>query len=424
MRRIGGVWEQVVSFNNLLAATQKAARGKKQVLGVARFLERREHEVLKLGRELRSQTYRPGATTTFWIHDPKKRQITASPFRDRVVHHALIDPLEPLLDRRMIDQSHACRRQKGQHVGLRYAQQQLRRHAWFLKLDIRQFFPSLSHRVVMETLRRILKDRRVLELCEVIVGAGSPTGRGLPIGHLTSQWFANLVLDRLDHYVKERLRVPGYLRYMDDLVLFDDEKSRLLGFLDLIRDYLAGLDLALKERGTILAPRFQGLPFLGFMIYPRLLRLRPENRKRSLARLRRRWRQHARGELCEARLADCVRSAIAHLRAGNTLRLRRNWFSSEALSPFLSEQVASSSNRVNRGGSFNNAARDARSSNRNNNAPTIQNNNLGLRLTKASHARSWPPPCPAWSGHAASVMPRPACWPARPAEQPRAGPGS
>ena len=289
-------------------------------------MERLEPEVLQLQRELRGGSYRPGAPVTFVVHDPKTREITAAPFRDRVVHHALIDPLEPWLDRRMIAHSYACRRGKGQHRALRRARQLIRRHDWFLKLDVRAFFPSLRHDVVLDTLARAVKDRPALQLADVIVRAGSADGVGLPIGHLTSQWFANLVLDRMDHEVTEAIRAPGYLRYMDDFVLFADSKSWLREAHAKIAAQLAAVDLALKPTATLLAPARQGLPFLGFRIYRGTARLRPDNLRRTKARLRHRQWQFEQGVFDEARLADCTRSVTAHLTHGNTLALRRSWF--------------------------------------------------------------------------------------------------
>jgi RNA-directed DNA polymerase len=329
MRRIGSVWETIVSFDNLCSAAQAAARSKRAVRGVARFMERLEPEVLQLQRELRGGSYRPGAPVTFTVHDPKTREITAAPFRDRVVHHALIDPLEPWLDRRMIAHSYACRRGKGQHRALRRARQLIRRHEWFLKLDVRAFFPSLRHDVVLDTLRRVVKDRCALRLAEAIIRAGGSDGTGLPIGHLTSQWFANLVLDRLDHEVTETMRAPGYLRYMDDFVLFADAKSWLREAHAEIAAHLAANGLELKDGATVLAPARQGLPFLGFRIYRGTARLRPDNLRRTRARLRHRQWQFGQGVFDEARLADCTRSVTAHLTHGNTLALRRSWFTTD-----------------------------------------------------------------------------------------------
>ncbi|MBX3464316.1 MAG: group II intron reverse transcriptase domain-containing protein [Planctomycetes bacterium] len=326
MRRIGDVWDEITSFHNLCRAAHRAAAGKRAVAGVARFLDRLEPEALRLQRELRGRGYRPGRPVTFVVRDPKVRQITAAPFRDRVVHHALIDVLEPHFDRVMVPHSFACRRGKGQHRALRWAQRLVRRHGWFLKLDVQGFFPSLSHDVVLATLRRLVEDRLAFGLCETIVRAGDVDGRGLPIGHLTSQWFANLVLDRLDHWLVDAVGVPGYVRYMDDFVLFGDDKAKLRGWLGEVGDWLAARGLVLKDRATSLAPVTQGLPFLGFRLYRGLRRLRPENLRRARARLRQRAWQFRTGQLDEARVADCTRSVLAWLAHGNTLALRRGWF--------------------------------------------------------------------------------------------------
>ena len=323
MRRVGNLWHEVVGFDNLCRAARNAARAKHATHCVARFLERLEPQVLLLQRELETGRYRPGVPFEFEILDPKPRVISAAPFRDRVVHHALIDVCEPHFDRRMIAESFACRRGKGTHKALAHAQRMVRRFAWFLKLDVKSFFPSLEPAVVLETLARVIKDRRVLALCATILG----NDPGLPIGALTSQWFANLVLDRLDHHVKEVLRVESYVRYMDDMVLFADQKARLQGALPLVEGFLhEHLHLRLKERATQLAPVRVGLPFLGFHVFRGTMRVRPENLRRSKARIRARQRQHQRHEIDESQLADAVRSVIAHLEHGTTRALRRRWF--------------------------------------------------------------------------------------------------
>ena len=334
MRRRGGFWPTVTSFDNLQRAALRAARGKRRKLGIARFLADLEPEILALQRALRAGTWRPGRPTTFEIHDPKRRTITAAPFPDRVVHHALIDVLEPVLDARMIEDSFACRRGKGTHAALDRGQRLLGRFGWFLKLDVAGFFGSLDHGVVLETLQRVLKDRAVLELCETIVRAGGPHGTGLPIGNLTSQWFANLTLDRLDHHVKERLGVRGYLRYMDDFVLFADTKPELSSARAALEAFLATpLHLRLKERATILAPASEGLPFLGWRVYRGMRRLRPQNLRRVKARLRRRGWQLRTGEIDEECFVAALRASVEHLRHGSTRALRRALFAEAGESP-------------------------------------------------------------------------------------------
>ncbi|MEM7201644.1 MAG: reverse transcriptase/maturase family protein [Planctomycetota bacterium] len=218
MRRAGGLWPHVASFAALTAAARRAARGQRRSRGAATLLDALEPECLRLERELQADGWRPGPTHRFVIHDPKPREITVAPFADRVVHHALIAPLEPVFERRMIADSYACRRGKGTHAAVRRAQALLRRHRYSLRLDVASFFASLAHDVVLESLARLVKDRRVLQLTARIV-AGPTLGDpavGLPIGSLTSQWLANIVLDRVDHLIVESAeRVPGYVRYMD-----------------------------------------------------------------------------------------------------------------------------------------------------------------------------------------------------------------
>lgn len=329
MRRVGNLWPRVVNFGNLLDAAGRAAKGKRESRAAARFLERAEWEVLGLQREIEAGTWRPGRAATFEIHDPKRRTISAVPFRDQVVHHALIAVLGPLFDRRMIDDSHACRKGHGQHEALRRARRFARRFAFFLKLDVRSFFASVSHDVVLGVLCRILKDRRVLDLCETVLRGPSgqdEAGRGLPIGSLTSQWFANLVLDPLDHHVKETLRIPGYVRYMDDLLLFADERQALRAAHDQVESFLADrLRLRLKERATVLGPVSQGIPFLGWQVFRGTVRLRPENRRRYRWRLRQRRWELERGLRSEESYRQGVASLFELLRQGNTLMLRRRW---------------------------------------------------------------------------------------------------
>ena len=328
MRRAGGLWPRVVAFENLGQAARRAARGKRRRAEAARFLADLEPRALALQRELAAGTWRPGRPFQFEIHDPKRRTITAAPFPDRVVHHALMGVLEPVFERRMMHASFACRRGKGTHAALRYAQGLVRRHRWFLKLDVARCFQSLRGDIVRATLERAVKDRRVLALCARIVDAGlDARGAGLPIGNLSSQWFANLVLDRLDHFVLEELRVPGYLRYMDDFGLLADSKSRLVSARDAVEGFLGEeLQLALKARATVLAPSTQGMPFLGWRVYRGMLRLRPSNRRRMRARVRHRLWEYRTRRIDEEHLCASLRSVCEHLRHGNTLSLRRRMF--------------------------------------------------------------------------------------------------
>jgi hypothetical protein len=351
-------WDDITSFANLCRAARRAARSKRRVAGAARFLERLEPEALALQRDLLAGTWRPSKPTTFTIHDPKERVITAAPFRDRVVHHALIDPLEPLFDAALVPESFACRRGRGTHRAVEHARGLVRTQSWFLKLDVKRCFDSIEHGIVLETLAELGLEAPVMELCARLLagpedlsragGGGSRTaegnlscggiaasqrkgecrrGVGLPIGNLSSQWFANLVLGRLDRFILREIAPGGFARYMDDFVLFSADKRELREAHVRIEDFLrVTLRLALKEKATVLAPTRQGVPFLGWRLHGGTTRLRPENARRLRRRVRQRRWELREGRIGVESFVACVRSLAAHLAHGDTLFLRRRLF--------------------------------------------------------------------------------------------------
>jgi len=317
-------WTVITSFANLRHATTRAARGKRANATIARFLERREPQLLALQGELRSGAWRPGVPTVFTIRDPKPREITAAPFIDRVVHHALIGPLEERFDAALCPETFACRRGKGTHRALDHAQACLRSASHFLKLDIARCFPSIQHEVVRATLAPFGLGVPVLEVIDrLLAGPDGTATQGLPIGSLTSQWFANLVLGRLDRFVADALRPSGYVRYMDDCVLFADGKSGLREAHGALAEFVrTTLCLELKERATLLAPAHQGLPFLGWRLYRGTRRIRPENLARCRARLKSRRAQHRAGVLASERYLAAVRAHFVHLGGPETIEIR------------------------------------------------------------------------------------------------------
>lgn len=332
VRRVGGLWPAITDYANLLAASERAAHGKRSRQSVARFLEARERECLRLQEELLADAYRPGRACQYELFEPKRRVITVLPFRDRVVHHALLQVIEPILERSLVYECFACRRGKGTHRALDHAQRMLRRYDHSLKLDIAGFFASIRHDQVLARIERRIKDRDTLRLCRRIVEGGADDapagehGRGLPIGSLTSQRFANLQLDPLDHFVKERLQIPGYCRYMDDLVLFHRDAGALREARAAVEGFVENeLGLSLKARATRLAAAREGLPFLGWRLYRHHRRLRPENCARSRRLFRRRVADHQRGLLEDEAFVQSMTSICEHLRHGSTRALRRGW---------------------------------------------------------------------------------------------------
>ena len=378
MKRHGFLFEKVCAFDALVRAAHEAARGKRSSPRVAGFLLDIELEVLELEEELLLKTYHPRPYHTFMVHDPKDRMICAADFRDRVVHHALCAQLGPIMDRSLISDTYACRTGRGTHKAVRRTQMFCQRFAHFLKLDVRKFFDSVDHRILKAMLRRVVKDPDLLWLADLFIDHPVPwtaPGKGLPIGNLTSQHFANYYLSGLDHFIKERLRIPGFLRYMDDLVLLADEKTTLWDAAKRVEAYLwEKLRLRLKQDTTLVAPVSQGLPFLGFRIYPGVIKLSHQSWRRFRRRVIGQDKMLAQGIIGEETWQRSISSLVGHVRHANSRNLRMHFFEARG---------DRGSNRVNRGGSWNNPAHNCRSAYRNNDHPGNRNINLGFRLSSS-----------------------------------------
>lgn len=322
MRRAGKLFEKIVEMDNLRLAFWKARRGKNAKEEVLRFRAVLDGELRRLQGESLEGSWRPGDFHVFEIRDPKVRTICAAPFRDRVLHHALMNVCEPVFERHQIFDSYACRKGKGLHVCTERAQGFTRQHEWYLKLDVRKYFNSIPHDILMLRLERRFKDRRLLELFERIMASHIHTpGRGLPIGNLTSQFFANDYLAGVDHWVKEEKRVKGYVRYMDDLVLWGGEREALRGLDRELRARVADLGLELKP------PQLNrcrlGVPMLGFRVYGHRLRLSPRSRERFVRKLRAAEGKLRDGEWDEERAAAHVEPLLAFVGVADSLSFRK-----------------------------------------------------------------------------------------------------
>lgn len=324
MQRIGNLFPEFCSFSNLLSAYRKAHRGTRKNAENAAFFINMEKELLALQEELRSGTWRPQPYYFFDIWDPKHRTIAVAAFRDRVVHHALVNVLEPAYERCFIYDSYATRKGKGVHAAVSRAQHFLRRYDWYLKSDVEQYFDSADHKILLGLLQRKIKDKRLLKVAESIICHGGNKGKGLPIGNRTSQFFANVYLDALDHFVKEKLRAPGYTRYMDDIVLFHPDKSKLKQMLPAIEAFLAEeLALCLKPKATYINSHKNGLSFLGRRVFRSVIRLRPENLRRITGRIRHREWQFLNGQIEETIFLQSMNSYWAMLSYHPVAPLRR-----------------------------------------------------------------------------------------------------
>ena len=331
MKRYGNLFPKIVDFANLLSAARKAQRGKRFRPNVLEFNYNLEGNLLQLQEELKSKTYTPGAYRTFEISQPKRRLISAAPYRDRIVHHALCNIIAPLVERSFISDSYANRVGFGTHRALRRFTKFARSSKYILQCDVRKYFPSIERSILKKLIRRQIKCPDTLWLLDKIIDNSNPQEpvieyfpgddllaplnrrRGLPIGNLTSQFLANLYLNSLDHFVKEQLKAEKYIRFADDFALFSDSWEFLAGARIEIESHLATLRLKIHPIKSQLFKTRHGANFLGFRILPDRIRVRQENLRRARRRLRRLRQDWIAGRIGLSAIYRSVQSWVAHL---------------------------------------------------------------------------------------------------------------
>ncbi len=338
------LWPKLTSLLNLFDAAGRAARGKKARPDVAAFLANLEPELYRLQRQLTGESYRPGPYRTFRIVDPKPRLISAAPFRDRVVHHALTNTVEPIFERRFVPYSFACRAGFGTHQALAHARRACARYPYVLKLDVCKYFPSIDHRILEDLLARVIHCPDTLRLIRLIIASSNPQQdvlhyfpgdtlftphqrrRGLPLGNQTSQFFSNVYLNPMDHMIVRNLRPGAYARYVDDFLLFSSCKNQLHEAHLQIQEFLCGLRLTLHPGKSRVYRCGDGFPFLGFRLFPGHARLARPNVVRFRRRLRRLHAGYHAGVIDRETVNQSVQAWIGHAMHGDTWRLREQIF--------------------------------------------------------------------------------------------------
>ncbi len=271
----------VAAGDNLALAFWRSAKGKRARPEVIEFAANLDVELARLRQQILAAELPEGAMDVFEIRDPKPRIIHAPCFRQRVLHHALMALLGPVIERSLVADSFACIKDRGTLAAVLRAQTHARRRPWYVKIDIAAYFASIEHARLLDDLRRRFKNAGVLRLCERILAQHHTTpGRGLPIGALTSQHFANLYLGPLDRFLLETLRVGAMVRYMDDTLWW----GRSVG--EVRRQLGQTIEFVERERGLTVKPNWQinrctrGIPFCGFRVFPHALRLSQRRRRR------------------------------------------------------------------------------------------------------------------------------------------------
>jgi RNA-directed DNA polymerase len=323
MKRPGHLIERIAEAKNLRLAFWKASRGKQRSREVVCFRNRLDEELGEMGARICDGSLRFGDYRTFRVFDPKERRITAPSFPERVAHHAIMNVCEPSLEQAAIFHSYACRRGKGQFAALEQARRNTRRFQFCLKLDIRKYFESVDQKVLLESLARRFKDRALLTLIRRLLDSHrSAPGKGLPIGALTSQHFANFYLAPLDRLIVER-GVGGYVRYMDDFVAWGDDREALTDVRSRIEAFLAdNLKLSLKRRSPVTTVG-RGMTFLGYRVFAWGLLPGARMKRRFIRRLREYKEDFVSGGLDESGFQNRLTAACAVVMQARSWRFRR-----------------------------------------------------------------------------------------------------
>lgn len=329
---MGKSFQAMISVESLFNAWNEFRRGKGKRIDVQEFGRNVERNIFRLHRELIAKTYKHSPYSSFFIQDPKERHIRKACVRDRLVHQAVYTVLTQIFEPRFINDLHSSRLGKGTHAGVNTLQKMIRkvsrnftRSCWALKCDVRKFYDSVDHGVLINLLAKVLDDEDAMWLIREIVGSfhheGTP-GKGLPIGNLTSQIFTNIYLNELDQFLKQRHRIKYYARFADDFVILSESKVALKNILPAIEEFLnINLKIQLHPKKISLRPLHQGIDFLGYVTLPHHRVLRTTTKRRMKRKMRRRLSECIAGEIDESSMNQTLQSYLGMMSHGNCFEL-------------------------------------------------------------------------------------------------------
>jgi retron-type reverse transcriptase len=329
MKTYDNLYPNIYDFESLYNGYLKARKGKRHHAEVLKFESNLEGELIQLQNELIWGQYHTGQYREFYVYEPKTRLVAALPFRDRVLQHSLVAAIEPIWENRFIHHSYACRPGRGMHSGALQAQKWLRQvernhgRAYVLKADVRKYFPSINHDILLAMLARRIKCQRTMALLSAIIHSWGP---GLPIGNLTSQLAANVYLHELDQEVKQGLRERFYMRYMDDWIIVHHDKQHLHQLRRHLEQWLKdNLALELNDKTQVFpvgTRNGRALDFLGYRMWTTHRRLRTGSVRRMKSRLKIMQREYAKGKIGPEEIRNRINSWVGHAKFADTYRIR------------------------------------------------------------------------------------------------------
>lgn len=321
MKRTGYLMDSIADLDNLYLAYYKASLGKRGKSEVMAFSKKLDENIQLLREQLLSGKVSVGNYRYFSIFDPKKRLICAASFPERVMHHAIMNVCHPYFDRNLIGDTYATRKGKGTYEAIDKAMKAMNCYRYVAKLDVRKYYDNISHEVLKSKLARLFKDKNLLLLFGMIIDSYSTVdGRGLPIGNLTSQYFANFYLSELDHFAKESLRIPVYIRYMDDVLLFGDDKAVIGEWIEKLSLRLSRLMIEFKP--PIIVSVEVGVSFLGYRIRRHCMTLNSRSRNRLRRKLKSYSAAYERGEWSESEYNVHLQPLVAFAEKAYSKRTR------------------------------------------------------------------------------------------------------
>ena len=340
------LWEVLCSEENLYFAFKKARKHKTLKTYVIKFERNLKENLLLLRRELLQKAYRPLPLERFIIRDPKTRKISKSDFRDRIIHHTLCNIIEPIFEKCFIHDSYANRKGKGTLNAIkrfeffkRKASKNNSRAAFVFKADISRYFDTVNHKLLLQAIKKRIKDKNILWLIKIILGNYSVcnSAKGMPLGNLTSQFFANVFRNEVDKFVKHKLRAKFYIRYVDDFVILHEDKYVLNSYKSKIEKFLRNeLGLKLHPSKSRIMPLRKGVDFLGFRNFYYYKLLRKANLRKAKRKLRLFKESFDNKLITYDEIYESMRGWVSYARQANTFRLRQN-FSKQIESKFPNE---------------------------------------------------------------------------------------